>query len=158
MLSKGVRVMAASGTTLVTNGNSKIDENESLPDLFSRLGEDAMRLLSSQLALFKVEIKEEADVYARGASMMAVGAAIGAVGFALANVAVAFGVSTLFANADLSQPAKYALGFLITGIFYVVIGAIVLITMKNRMAKRSLVPARTVEELRKDKEWLKKEL
>ena len=150
--------MAASGTTLVTNGNSKMTDNESLPELFGRLGEDAMRLLNSQLALFKVEIKEEADVFARGASMMAVGAAIGAIGFALANVAVAFGVSTLFANADLSQPAKYALGFLITGIFYVVIGSIVLITMKNRLAKQRLVPARTVEELRKDKEWLKKEL
>ena len=150
--------MAASGTTLVTNGNSKMTDNESLPELFGRLGEDAMRLLNSQLALFKVEIKEEADVYARGASMMAVGAAIGAIGFALANVAVAFGVSTLFANADISQPAKYALGFLITGIFYVVIGAIVLVTMKNRLAKQRLMPARTVEELRKDKEWLKKEL
>jgi len=150
--------MAASGTTLVTNGNSKMTENESLPELFGRLGEDAMRLLNSQLALFKVEIKEEADVYARGASMMAVVAAIGAIGFALANVAVAFGVSTLFANADISQPAKYALGFLITGIFYVVIGGIVLVTMKNRLAKQRLMPARTVEELRKDKEWLKKEL
>jgi uncharacterized membrane protein YqjE len=150
--------MAASGTTIVTNGNSKMTENESLPELFGRLGEDAMRLVSSQLALFKVEIKEEADVYARGASMMAVGAAIGAIGFALANVAVAFGVSTLFANADISQPAKYALGFLITGIFYIVIGAIVLVAMKNRLAKQRLMPARTVEELRKDKEWLKKEL
>jgi len=38
------------------------------------------------------------------------------------------------------------------------IGSIVLITMKNRLAKQRLVPARTVEELRKDKEWLKKEL
>lgn len=150
--------MAASGTTLVTNGNSKMADTESLPDLFSRLGEDAMRLLNSQLALFKVEIKEEANVYARGASVMAAGAVIGAIGFALVNVAVAFGVSTLFANADLSQPAKYALGFLITGIFYVVIGAIVLMAMKNRLAKQRLVPARTVEELRKDKEWLKKEL
>ena len=150
--------MAASGTTLVTNGNSKMAETESLPDLFSRLGEDAMRLLNSQLALFKVEIKEEANVYARGASLMAVGAVVAAIGFALVNVAVAFGVSTLFANADLSQPAKYALGFLITGIFYVVIGAMVLMDMKNRLAKQRLVPARTVEELRKDKEWLKNEL
>jgi uncharacterized membrane protein YqjE len=150
--------MAASGTTLVTNSNSKMAETESLPDLFSRLGEDAMRLLNSQLALFKVEIKEEANVYARGASLMAVGAVVAAIGFALVNVAVAFGVSTLFANADLSQPAKYALGFLITGIFYVVIGAIVLMAMKNRLAKQRLVPARTVEELRKDKEWLKREL
>ena len=89
---------------------------------------------------------------------MAVGAVIGAIGFALANVAVAFGVSTLFANADLSQPAKYALGFLITGIFYVLIGSIILMAMKSRLAKQKLMPARTVEELRKDKEWLKKEL
>jgi hypothetical protein len=31
-------------------------------------------------------------------------------------------------------------------------------TMKNRLAKQSLVPDRTIQELRKDKQWLKNEL
>ena len=131
-------------------------ENESLPNLISRLGDNIMELVNSQLALLKVEIKEEANAYARGAAMIAFAVAV--VGFALLNVAIAFAVSTLFARANFSQPASYALGFLATGGFYLIVGAIVMLVMKNRLANQNLVPKRTVQELRKDKEWLKKEL
>jgi uncharacterized membrane protein YqjE len=133
-------------------------ENESLPNLISRLGDDIMQLVNSQLALLKVEIREEANAYARGAAMIAFGAAVAVVGFALLNVAIAFAVSTLFAQANFSQPASYALGFLATGGFYLIVGAIVILVMKNRLANQNLVPKRTVQELRKDKEWLKNEL
>ena len=117
-----------------------------------------MQLVNSQLALFKVEIKEEANAYARGAAMIGVGAVVATIGFALLNVAIAFGVSTLFAQANFSQPASYALGFVVTGLFYLLVGGIVVIAMKNRLAKRELVPPMTVQELRKDKQWLKSEL
>lgn len=133
-------------------------ENESLPNLISRLGDNIMELVNSQLALLKVEIKEEANAYARGAAMIAFGGAVAVVGFALLNVAIAFAVSTLFARANFSQPASYALGFLATGGFYLIVGAIVMLVMKNRLANQNLVPKRTVQELRKDKEWLKNEL
>jgi uncharacterized membrane protein YqjE len=133
-------------------------ENESLPNLISRLGDDVMQLVNSQLALLKVEIREEANAYARGAAMIAFGAAVAVVGFALLNVAIAFAVSTLFAQANFSQPASYALGFLATGGFYLIVGAIVMLVVKNRLASQNLVPKRTVQELRKDKEWLKNEL
>jgi len=133
-------------------------ENESLPNLISRLGDNIMELVNSQLALLKVEIREEANAYARGAAMIAFGAAVAVVGFALLNVAIAFAVSTLFARANFTQPASYALGFLATGGFYLIVGAIVVLVVKNRLAKQDLVPKRTVQELRKDKEWLKNEL
>jgi uncharacterized membrane protein YqjE len=151
--------MATARTSLIspseTNNQSEIEQ---LPSLFSRLGDDVVQLFNSQLALLKVELKEEANAYARGAVMMAVAAGVLAIGFALANVAVAFGVSTLFARAEFSQPASYALGFVATGAFYLIVGAIVMVVVKNRLAKQPLVPQRTVTELRKDKEWLKNEL
>jgi uncharacterized membrane protein YqjE len=155
--------MAAIKTSLIKErGNNEIDittrPDEGLPDLLSRLGNDVMELINSQLALFKVEIKEEADAYARGAALMSVGAIVAAVGFALLNVAVAFGVSTLFARAGFSQPASYALGFVATGVFYLLFGGIMVMVIKSRLAHQALVPRRTVEELRKDKEWLKNEL
>jgi uncharacterized membrane protein YqjE len=157
--------MAAPRTSLTKNGQMTDDEllaartdAESLPTLFSRLGDDVMELFNSQLALFKVEIKEEANAYARGITMIAIGAVIATVGFALLNVAIAFAVSTLFAQANFSQPASYALGFVVTGAFYVLVGAILVMLMKNRLAKQELVPRRTVAELRKDKQWLKNEL
>jgi len=151
--------MAAPKTSLTrTDELATRNDTESLPTLFSRLGDDVMQLFNSQLALFKVEIKEEANAYARGVTLIAVGAVIATVGFALLNVAIAFAVSTLFAQANFSQPVSYALGFVVTGGFYTLVGAVVVMLMKNRLAKQDLVPQRTVDELRKDKQWLKSEL
>jgi uncharacterized membrane protein YqjE len=150
--------MAATKQSLINVDASTPAQTDGLPNLFGRLADDVMQLVNSQLALFKVEIKEEANAYARGAAMIAFGAAIATVGFALLNVAIAFAVSTLFSQANFSQPASYALGFLVTGGFYVLVGAIVVLVMKNRLAHRNLVPERTVQELRKDKQWLKNEL
>jgi uncharacterized membrane protein YqjE len=137
----------------IANGNV-----EGLPNLLSRLGDDVMQLINSQLALFKVEMKEEANTFARNAGMIAFGAVVATIGFALLNVAIAFGVSTLFARANFSQPASYALGFIVTGAFYLLVGGILMLAMKSRLAKQQLVPPRTVQELRKDKQWLKSEL
>jgi uncharacterized membrane protein YqjE len=150
--------MAATKQSLINVDAATPAETEGLPNLFGRLADDVMQLVNSQLALFKVEIKEEANAYARGAAMIAFGAAIATVGFALLNVAIAFAVSTLFSQANFSQPASYALGFLVTGGFYVLVGALVVLVMKNRLARRNLMPERTVQELRKDKQWLKNEL
>jgi uncharacterized membrane protein YqjE len=90
--------------------------------------------------------------------MIAVGGVIAAIGFALLNVAVAFGISVLLAGVDISQAARYAIGFLAAGVLYLIVGGIIVSTMKSRLAKQSLVPDRTVEELRKDKQWLKNEI
>ena len=150
--------MAATKQSLINVDASTPAQTDGLPNLFGRLADDVMELVNSQLALFKVEIKEEANAYARGAAMIAFGAAIATVGFALLNVAIAFAVSTLFSQANFSQPASYALGFLVTGGFYVLVGGVVVLVMKNRLGRRNLMPERTVQELRKDKQWLKNEL
>ena len=146
----------ATSTALAPAGTLKPDE--SLPSLVARLGDDVMQLFDTKLSLLKVEIKEEANEYARDGIMIGVGGIISAIGFALLNVALAFGISTLFANADLSQPAKYAIGFVTAGVLYLIVGSIIVLSMKKRLAKQSLVPDRTVAELRKDKQWLKNEL
>src|SRR4029453_18996716 len=148
--------MAASKTALVTAKDvSPTTDNESLTALVGRLGDDVMQLFDTKLSLLKVELKEEANAYARGGIAIAVGSILAAVGFALVNVAVAFAISTLFASANLSQAAKNALGFVITGLVYVVISDMFILTVKNRLAHQNLVPNKTVEELRKDKQWLK---
>lgn len=136
----------------------KTDNNESLPALVGRLGDDVMQLFDTKISLLKVEIKEEVSAVAKSGALIAAGGIIAAIGFALLNVAIAFGISTLFAGTNLSQPAQYAIGFLVTGLLYLIVGAIIVTAMKNRLAKQHLVPDRTVEELRKDRQWLKNEI
>lgn len=151
--------MAASATGATALTPEVVQKSDdSLPSLFGRLGDDVMQLFDTKLSLLKIELKEEANEYARHGVLIAVGGIIAAIGFALLNVALAFGISTLFATTDLSQPAKYAIGFVTAGVLYLIIGSIIITTMKNRLAKQNLVPDRTVAELRKDKQWLKNEL
>jgi len=150
--------MAASATGATSAVMLQGTDNESLPSLFSRLGDDVMQLFDTKMSLLKVELKEEANTYARGGAMIAVGGVIAAIGFALLNVALAFGISVLLVNVDISQPARYAIGFVTAGVLYLIVGAIIVSTMKKRLARQSLVPDRTVEELRKDKQWLKNEI
>ena len=135
---------------------------ENLPTLFGKLGDDVMRLVDTKLSLVKVELKEDAAFYARNGAFTAVGAMVALIGFALVNVAVAFFISNLFANdagaAERFGPTSYGLGFLIAGILYVVIGGVIVLLMKNRLAAYNPVPTATLDEIRKDKQWLKNEI
>jgi uncharacterized membrane protein YqjE len=136
---------------------------ENLPTLLSKLGDDVMRLVDTKLSLVKVELKEDASFYARNGAFMAVGAMVALIGFALVNVAVAFFISNFFANdaaaaAERFGPTSYGLGFLITGVLYVVIGGVLVLLMKNKLAAYNPVPTTTIDEIRKDKQWLKNEM
>lgn len=130
---------------------------ESLPSLIGRLGEDIVTLLETKLGLLQLEIKEDVNTYLRGLVSIGVGGIMAVVGFSLLNVAIAFLVSALFEETLLIQPVKYALGFIIVGVIYLIIGAAVIIRAKDRLAEQNLAPERSIKELEKDKEWLKRE-
>ena len=132
-------------------------EQQDLPSLLERLASDVTTLFDQKLTLLKIEIKEDVNAYIRASIAILAGGIVAAVGFALVNVALAFAISTLFVDMDLSQPAKYALGFAIAGGLYLAIGSIVIVIMKNRLG-RGIVPERTINELERDKEWIQKEL
>lgn len=90
--------------------------------------------------------------------MILVGGIVIVVGFALFNVAIAFLVSTVFEDSNLSQPVRYALGFILTSLIYLIAGGVVIVITKNRLAGLGIVPKRTVAELERDKEWLQNEV
>jgi len=131
---------------------------EHIPGLLSRLGDDVTELLDTKLSLLKVEVKEDVQAYVHGAVMIAIGGVIAAIGFALLSVAVAFGASMLFEQTLLSPAGRYAAGFVIAGAVYLVVGGLMVLAIKARLAKRDMVPNRSIDEFRKDKQWLKNEL
>jgi dipeptide/tripeptide permease len=106
-------------------------------------------------------MKRTAEVVIIGGGCMGASVAyhvIATVGFALLNMGIGFLISALFENTQLSQPMKYALGFLVTGAIYLLLGGGVIMLNKKRLAGRGIVPERSMAELEKDKQWLKKEL
>jgi uncharacterized membrane protein YqjE len=149
--------MATAGTAINKRAEHSADI-DNLPVLFTRLGDDVMQLFDAKMSLLKVEVGEEVSAFLRGGVVIAIAALVALIGLALASVAASLGLSTLWANANLSPAAKYGLGFVIVGLLYITVGTTVAVIMKGRLEKHSLVPDRTVDEFRKDKEWLKKEL
>ena len=130
---------------------------DQIPSLVGKLGDDVMALIDAKLGLLKVELKEEAGVYTRLGVLLATGGVLAAIGFTLVNVAVAFFVARLFFE-SFTPPISYALGFVVTGALYLVVGGAIALTMKNRLASHSAAPQRSIDELRKDKQWLKNEI
>jgi uncharacterized membrane protein YqjE len=130
---------------------------ENLPALLGRLGDQVSTLVDTKIDLLKVEVKEEANTYLHQGITILTAGVVAAVGFALLNVAAALGVSLLFVNAGLTPTASYALGFVVTGLFFLIIGGTVAVITKNRVVAHDPAPQRTIQELRKDKQWLTKE-
>jgi uncharacterized membrane protein YqjE len=144
--------------TALTQRSEQPTELENLPALLSRLGDDVTQLFDTKISLLKVEVKEDLNAFLGAGIGIAIASMIALIGFALASIAAALGISTLLANTNLSQAGRYGAGFVIVGVFYFIVGTAVALVMKGRLSKQSLVPNRTVDEFRKDKEWLKKEL
>jgi uncharacterized membrane protein YqjE len=119
------------------------------------LGDDLTTLVDLRLNLLKLEIREDVDAYVRRGVTIAIGGIIVAVGFALANVALSFFMSTLFANTQLSQPAKYGLGFMITGLVYLVAGGLIIVVTRRRLASQDPLPRRSLAEFENDKQLVK---
>jgi uncharacterized membrane protein YqjE len=133
-------------------------QGDDLPSMLERLARDVTKLFDQKLALLRIEVREEVNAYVRGAIVILAGVVVAAVGFALANVALAFAVSTLFVNMNVSQSAKYALGFVTTGVAYLVIGTVVIVATKNYLAKQGILPRRTLNEFQRDKEWIQNDI
>ena len=132
--------------------------DQSLTTLFSRLTDDLTELFDAKLELLKTELKEEMSSFASGASWIVGGTVVGVIGFALLNVGIVFLVSMLFNSADLSPAVRYGLGFIITALLYLVIGAIIILIAKRRLAKQRIIPERSALELKRDKQWLQEKV
>jgi uncharacterized membrane protein YqjE len=133
-------------------------EIDNLPVLLTRLGDDVMQLFDTKISLLKIEVQEDVNAFLRAGIGIAMAAIVALIGFGLASVAGALGISILLTNTNLSQTGRYALSFVIVGALYLIVGTIIALVIKGRLSKQSLVPNRTVDEFRKDKEWLKKEI
>jgi uncharacterized membrane protein YqjE len=149
--------MATPGTAIDQRRGMPV-EIENLPVLLTRLGDDVMQLFDAKMRLLRVEVQEDVNAFLRASTVIAAAGMVALIGFSLASVALALGISTLLANSNLTQAGRYGVSFSIVGLVYLLIGTIIAAVMKGRLSKRSLVPDRTVNEFRKDQQWLKKEL
>ncbi len=128
-----------------TDGDSR-----TFTGLVNRLVGDILRLLDQKLALLKLELREELAAVVRRSAFLAVGALLAAFGGVFLCLALAIWVGELVGSTSA--------GFGIVGGTFAVGGGLLLVIMRRRLAAQRLVPEQTVQELRRDVQWIKHEL
>jgi uncharacterized membrane protein YqjE len=121
-------------------------DSPGLLDLAARLAAEVRRFVDQRLELFKAEIKEEAAHTVRGLGLLAGGTAAASVGVLLLLVAAGLWVGDLVG----STPG----GFAIVGAGLAVLGGSLALLARRSLRRRRLVRD-TVDDLRRDAEWIR---
>jgi F0F1-type ATP synthase assembly protein I len=119
---------------------------KSLGQLFSELTSDLSTLMRKEVELAKVETKEEVSRAGKAGGMLGGGAFAGY--FAL--LFLSFALAWL-----LDEWMHTALAFLIVGLLYAVVAAVLVVRGRARLQNVNPVPQQTVETLKEDVQWAK---
>lgn len=125
-----------------TGGGSE----RSLGELFSDMTADLGLLMRKELDLAKAETKEELKKAGTAAGAFGGAAFAGYLALLMLSFAAAWGLAEVIA-------AGWA--FLIVGVVYGIVAAVLFLQGKNRIKQVSPVPEQTVETLKEDVEWAK---
>jgi uncharacterized membrane protein YqjE len=126
-----------------------IDPEQSLGELLGRVSRDFSQLVSTQVELAKVEIREEIAAAGRGAGILTGGAFCAYMAVILLSFAAAWG---------LSEIVPEGVAFLIVGAVYAVAAAVLLPKGKDRLSQIRPVPEKTAETVKEDVQWAREQM
>jgi uncharacterized membrane protein YqjE len=118
-------------------------------DLVERLLSDLGALLDQKLTLLQIELKNEGAVVVRNLLVALVGAVFATLGLLQLSIAAALWIGAAIG----SVPGGYG----IIGLVFVLGGGSLLAAMRGRLEKQHLLPRKTLQEFRRDAQWIKDE-
>lgn len=128
----------------------QIEKDErSIGSLFSQLAAETGTLVRQEVALAQAEITEKATGVGRNIGSLVIG---GAVGYA-ALLAILAGLIIALSNFIPAWGAAMLLGVLVGGVSYVMVSSAL-----AELRKKDLRPDETVESLKEDAQWLKRQM
>jgi uncharacterized membrane protein YqjE len=122
----------------------------SLGELFKQLAQDSATLVKQEVALAKVEMRENLKSATKDAAMIAVGGGLLLVGIVALLTAVILAVGDLLDN--------YWLGALVVGLLFAVVGGLLAKKNLDKLKHDVHGPDQTIQTLKEDKRWLQSEI
>jgi uncharacterized membrane protein YqjE len=134
-------------------------EHRPLTELVRELRDETTDLVRSEVKLAKIEISEKVSRIGRNSVYTMIGGAIAQAALVLLMFAAAAGAYVALVEfADLSRETAGWLGPLAVGLVAAIIGYIFIHKGIHAITSESLVPERTVESLREDREWAERKV
>jgi uncharacterized membrane protein YqjE len=125
-------------------------DDPALGDLFRQLAQDSATLVRQEMTLAKAELKSNVKSVARDAVMMGVGGVLALIGTLVLLAAVVVAVGDALDN--------YWLGALIVAALFLIVGGLLAMSNLKKLKHEEVAPARTLETLKEDKQWLQSEI
>jgi uncharacterized membrane protein YqjE len=125
-----------------------VEPDETLSSLLQRMTRDVSDLVSTQIQLAKVELREDLGRAGKGAGMLGGGAFAGYLAVLLLSFALAFA---------LDEIVHTAVAFLIVGLIYAVIAAVLFFKGRDEITTATPVAEQTTESLKEDMEWVRQQ-
>ncbi len=126
---------------------------DSLTDLLKQLRDDTSSLVTKEVALLKTETSEKVSMLGRNLGYIAVGAFVALLGLIFVVQSAASLATIAFAHAGLAEHSLW-LGPLVVGLVVAAIGLVLTAKGLKTIKEASLAPEKTIDSLKKDKEWI----
>ena len=124
-------------------------DERSLGDLFSELAQETGLLVRQEVTLARTELADSATKVGKNAGILAAGGALAFCGLLAVIAAVIIGLANF-------MPAW--LSALIVGLVVVAAAAFLTLPTLNALRNTKIAPQETVESLKEDAQWLKKQM
>lgn len=119
-------------------------DDRSLQQLWSDMTSEAATLVRKELELAKVETKDSLSRASKAGVMFGATGVVALLALQLLSFAAAWGLAAVLPT---------GLAFLVVGVVYVAIAAVLFSQARKRAAEVKLVPEQTVETLKEDVRW-----
>lgn len=126
--------------------------------LLRDLKEEAATLVRQQVALAKVELKENVARIGGHAAQIAVGGIVTLLGAIVLLIGVGHLAGVLLVQAGLSEDTAEWLGPMLVGVMVALVGWVLLSKARKALADDPLAPRRTLETLKADQAWAQNKL
>lgn len=138
--------------------NEIAHDGRSLTGLVRELRDEALALVRQEVALAKTEMSEKAARVARNSAFVGVGAFLAYAGLFVLLLAGVVGLYLGLVAAGLTHATAGWLSPLIIGAVVALIGYAFARKGLNTLKHESVVPERTVESIKADKEWMEEKV
>ena len=131
-------------TVDIRDDQTPTDDDRSLGELFGQLTTDMSTLMRKEIELARIEIKEEVAQAGKAGGILGATAVVGHLALLLLSFAAAWGLSEIMPE---------GLAFLLVGLVYAVIAAVLYSKGRSELAKVDPTPTQTIETLKEDAQW-----
>jgi uncharacterized membrane protein YqjE len=126
-----------------------VDADQSLSELVSRMTTDVGKLVSTQIELAKVEIKEEVARAGKGVGMVGGGGVLAHLALLMLSFAIGYWLGDAFDN--------LGAGFFAVALVYAAVAAVLVLKGKEQITSATPIAEQTIETIKEDVEWARQQ-